>query len=208
MRFALERAIIHFGSGIGVDRETLMRKLRVGRKPVFAFGKACEGDLDGWFEMAEANSATELEFGFRACQLYDESGFSFFGSYADEHELVSALESHFGPVEQWGAPAEPGPRAKETAELGERLRACFLSGRLRPHPPFWSQAPLVATVTRVEHYGLYVRTANGRNAIVLIPDVSDVPVNLESAYSVGDSVTVRLLRWVVEEHIFRASMRP
>lgn len=62
------------------------------------------------------------------------------------------------------------------------------------------------TVTQVEHYGLYVDTSNGP-AIVLIPDVSTTPMpDLTSRYSPGDVVRVRLLRFVPERRMYKATM--
>lgn len=61
-------------------------------------------------------------------------------------------------------------------------------------------------VTRVEHYGLYVKTSEGE-AVVLIPDVSKERIpDLKAAYSVGDRVRVRLLRFVEEKGIHKATM--
>lgn len=64
---------------------------------------------------------------------------------------------------------------------------------------------IAGTVTRVEHYGLYVRTAEG-DALVLIPDVSSTPIELRSAYAVGDPVEVRLLLFVEERKLYKATM--
>jgi ribosomal protein S1 len=69
-----------------------------------------------------------------------------------------------------------------------------------------SDAITDATVTQVEHYGLYVDTASGP-AIVLVPDVSTTPMpDLTSHFSPGDSVRVRLLRFVPERSMHKATM--
>lgn len=66
--------------------------------------------------------------------------------------------------------------------------------------------PVDGEVTRVEHYGLYVKTPDG-DAVVLIPDVSKERIpDLKAAYSVGDQVCVRLLRFVAEQGIHKATM--
>ncbi len=63
-----------------------------------------------------------------------------------------------------------------------------------------------ATITRIEHYGLYVDTSDGP-ALVLIPDVSrDSTPDLCALYSVGDKVEVRLLRFVPEHGHYKATM--
>ncbi|MEM6296049.1 MAG: S1 RNA-binding domain-containing protein [Myxococcota bacterium] len=66
--------------------------------------------------------------------------------------------------------------------------------------------PVDGEVTRVEHYGLYVKTPEG-DAVVLIPDVSKEPIpDLKAAYSPGDQVRVRLLRFVEQRGIHKATM--
>lgn len=61
-------------------------------------------------------------------------------------------------------------------------------------------------VTRVKEFGLYVRTAQG-DALVLIPDVSRDPIeDLNAAFKVGDRVRVRLLRFVPDHELFKATM--
>ena len=64
---------------------------------------------------------------------------------------------------------------------------------------------VAGTVTQVEHYGLYVHTAEG-DALVLVTDVPPTPVDLRSAYAVGDPVEVRLLRFVEESQLYKATM--
>jgi ribosomal protein S1 len=61
-------------------------------------------------------------------------------------------------------------------------------------------------VTQVEHYGLYIETGEGP-ALVLIPDVSKERIpDLAAAYKAGDSVRVKLLRFVPERGLFKATM--
>lgn len=64
---------------------------------------------------------------------------------------------------------------------------------------------VAGTVTRVEHYGLYVHTVEG-DALVLVPDVSPTPIDLQSAYAVGDPVEVRLLRFMEGRQLYKAAM--
>lgn len=61
-------------------------------------------------------------------------------------------------------------------------------------------------VTRVEHYGLHVKTPQGE-AIVLIVDLSKERIpDLKAAYGVGDKVRVRLLRFVEGHGVYKATM--
>lgn len=65
-----------------------------------------------------------------------------------------------------------------------------------------------ATITRVEHYALYVHTSQG-DAIILIPDVSTERIHdLKMQYSIGDIVQVRLLCFVEDESLYKATMLP
>jgi hypothetical protein len=58
----------------------------------------------------------------------------------------------------------------------------------------------------VEHYGLYLRAEAG-DAIVLIPEVSvDRIPELRRAYQPGDVVRVRLLDWIPDRRMFKATM--
>jgi len=62
------------------------------------------------------------------------------------------------------------------------------------------------TISRVEHYGLYVDTEMGP-AIVLIPDVSEAPVRvLQDVFSVGDPVRLELIRFVEERQLYKGTM--
>jgi len=61
-------------------------------------------------------------------------------------------------------------------------------------------------VTRVEAYGLFVDHA-GSPILVLAPDASTVrPLDLAATFSVGDRLTVRILRFVPETSIYKGSI--
>lgn len=65
-----------------------------------------------------------------------------------------------------------------------------------------------ARITRVEHYGLYVHTSHG-DAVVLIPDASTERIpDLKAKYSVGEVVQVRLLYFIKDENLYKATMLP
>lgn len=69
-----------------------------------------------------------------------------------------------------------------------------------------SDAVHEATVTRVEHYGLYVATPLGP-ALVLIPDVSGVPIRaLAEQFAPGQTVRLRLLRFIPEYDLYKGTM--
>lgn len=64
---------------------------------------------------------------------------------------------------------------------------------------------LPGTIVKVENYGLYVKTSAGQ-ALVLIPDVCEGPIDLQKEYSPGDSVRVKLLFFVEQYDSYRATM--
>jgi predicted RNA-binding protein with RPS1 domain len=65
---------------------------------------------------------------------------------------------------------------------------------------------VLARVTRVEHYGLYLRHGDAA-ILVLIVDVAREPVaELGARYHVGDEVEVRILRYVAEHELFKGSL--
>ncbi|MCY1067115.1 S1 RNA-binding domain-containing protein [Nannocystis sp. RBIL2] len=64
---------------------------------------------------------------------------------------------------------------------------------------------VLARVTRVEHYGLYLRHEDIA-ILVLIPDVSLEPIDLRARYRVGDEVEVRIVRYVAEHGLFKGSL--
>ncbi|MGB1014607.1 MAG: S1 RNA-binding domain-containing protein [Nannocystaceae bacterium] len=69
-----------------------------------------------------------------------------------------------------------------------------------------SNETIDGVVTRVEHYGLYLKTSEGE-AVVLIPDISTKRVpDLKAAYCAGDPVKVRLIRFVEEQGLYKATM--
>ena len=69
-----------------------------------------------------------------------------------------------------------------------------------------TQEVVTGTISRIEQYGLYVDTVEGR-ALVLIPDVRQEPTpDLEAVYAIGDEVCVRLLRFVPSYGVFKATM--
>jgi len=68
------------------------------------------------------------------------------------------------------------------------------------------QKMVSGTISRVEHYGLYVETEVGP-AIVLIPDVSEAPVRfLQDVFSAGDTVRLELIRFVEERQLYKGTM--
>jgi ribosomal protein S1 len=63
-----------------------------------------------------------------------------------------------------------------------------------------------AVVARVEVYGLYLEHA-GSPILVLTPDVSTKrPVDLRSTFAVGDRLAVRILRYVPEASLYKATV--
>jgi ribosomal protein S1 len=64
-----------------------------------------------------------------------------------------------------------------------------------------------ADVTRVEVYGVYLKFRD-EEIVVLIPDVSHERVSdLRSRYTVGDRIRVRILEYVPERSLFKASIK-
>ena len=63
-----------------------------------------------------------------------------------------------------------------------------------------------AVITRVEVYGLYLEHA-GSPVLVLAPDVSNRrPLDLSAEFAIGDHLTVRILRYVPETSIYKATV--
>ena len=65
---------------------------------------------------------------------------------------------------------------------------------------------LPARVIRVEPYGLYLEW-DSCDIVVLIPDVSDHPVDLENQSRPGDIVLVRVLRYIDEHQMYKGTLR-
>lgn len=63
-----------------------------------------------------------------------------------------------------------------------------------------------ARVKRVEEFALYLEF-DGGEVIVLIPDVADGPVDLVDAWRVGDTVEVRLWRYIEAQGLFKGTIR-
>ncbi len=69
-----------------------------------------------------------------------------------------------------------------------------------------TEETLEGTVTRVEAYGLYADTPKGP-AIVLLPDISkERIVSLSDRFRPGDSVRLRILYFVEDRGLYKASM--
>jgi ribosomal protein S1 len=66
---------------------------------------------------------------------------------------------------------------------------------------------VVARVTRVEEYGLYL-AYESQSLIVLIPDVSYEPIaDLKAMFKPGDTVPVRILKYVEEKSMFKGTIK-
>ncbi|WAS93348.1 S1 RNA-binding domain-containing protein [Nannocystis punicea] len=64
---------------------------------------------------------------------------------------------------------------------------------------------VLARVTRVEHYGVYLRHGDAA-ILVLIVDVAREPIaDLRARVHVGDEVEVRILRYVHQYKLFKGS---
>jgi ribosomal protein S1 len=71
----------------------------------------------------------------------------------------------------------------------------------------WVGRKVVARVTRVEAYGVYLE-CDGNELIVLIPDVSHERVpDLRAKYQLGDKVTVRVLSYIEDRKLFKATIK-
>lgn len=63
-----------------------------------------------------------------------------------------------------------------------------------------------AVITRVEAYGLYLEHV-GSPILVLAPDVSmKRPLDLSAEFTVGEHLTVRILRYVPETSVYKATV--
>lgn len=64
-----------------------------------------------------------------------------------------------------------------------------------------------ATVKRVEPYGIYLNALEGE-IIVLIPDISQERIpDLKQYYSIGDTVRVRVIKYVPERKLFKGTIK-
>lgn len=67
---------------------------------------------------------------------------------------------------------------------------------------------LSGIVEAVEAYGIYLSTDKGR-VIVLITDLRKEPVaHPDELFAVGDSVQVRLIRFITEKNLYKGSLVP
>lgn len=63
-----------------------------------------------------------------------------------------------------------------------------------------------ASVTRVEEYALYLAFED-IEIIVLVPDVSWGPTHLKEAWHVGDETSVKIIRYVEQERVYKGTMK-
>lgn len=65
---------------------------------------------------------------------------------------------------------------------------------------------VLATVTRIEEYALYLDFDAGK-LIVLVPDVAAGPLRLKLVWKIGDEAKVRIWRYVESERLYKGTIR-